>query len=110
MELRNHGPGKFDLMVDAYVFYQLSLDGCDDQAGDVIEAGLWAGLIRNPGEGIPDYADLTDAEKQFLRHQAGCIITEDDCGFVTVHYFEDRTKLDRAWAKILKEFDQEVQE
>jgi hypothetical protein len=38
--IRPYGPGKFDTMLDAYV-YDVSLDGgCDDEVGSVEENGM----------------------------------------------------------------------
>lgn len=45
--IRSYGPGKFDTILDSYV-YAVSLDGgTDDEAGDVSECGAWYGLMRN---------------------------------------------------------------
>jgi len=40
--IRPYGPGKFDTVLDAYV-YELSLAGCDDEMG---EDGRWYGLLK----------------------------------------------------------------
>lgn len=98
--LRKCGPGKFDLVIDAFI-YQLSIGRYNEDREP--EGDVWAGLIRNPDNHITDDADLTEEEKVFLRAQVGCIITEDCEGFVCVEYFKDKGELDQAWAKILEE-------
>ena len=102
-EIRPYGPGKFDTMLDAYV-YELSLHGCDDEQGSVSETGVWYGLFRGftvggPFSGVPP-ARLNSAELDILRSSAGCILSEDSQGFVSVEYFDTTAKLDDAWAEI----------
>jgi molybdopterin-guanine dinucleotide biosynthesis protein len=103
LTLRPYGPGKFDLMLDAYL-YELSLNGPDDEAGDVDEYGYHYCLLRGfaVDEPFSDVAvgRLTDDERAFLQQQAGAIIETDSQGFVTVEYFPTESKLDLAWTGI----------
>lgn len=104
--IRSYGPGKFDTILDSYV-YQLSLAGCDDEAGDVAGPG-WYGLLRGfevdgAFSDVSASAELNEAEKDVLRSSAGAIVAEDDLGFVSVEYFETREKLDAAWQAIEQE-------
>lgn len=108
MTIRPYGPGKFNTILDAYV-YSVSLDGgCDSEAGDVSEYGEWYGLMRN-GRTIfrdndPFLEPLNDEEREHLTSSAGVIIREDSQGFVFVNYFDSEENLDKKWAEIEKQF------
>ena len=100
--------GKFDTIVDGYV-YSTSLDGVDEEAGSSSEApGLWAGLLRGDMlESVEAAARenkdaLTEDERDLLRQSVGAIMTEDTQGFVHVEYYDDAAKLERDW-KALEE-------
>lgn len=114
MTIRPYGPGKFNTILDAYV-YNVSLDGgCDSEAGDVSEYGEWYGLIRH-GQTIfrdhdPSLEPLNDEEREELTSCAGVIIREDSNGFVHVDYFDTTEALDAAWAKIEHEFTSDDEE
>lgn len=101
--IRNYGPGKFDTMLDAYV-YKLSLHGCDDECGESDTTG-WHGILRGiQVDGafcdVGASADVNEDEKQFLReHSAGAIVSEDSQGFVTVEYFDNEDKREKAWSE-----------
>ena len=103
-EIRPYGTGKFDTMLDAYV-YAVSLDGgTDAECGSVHETGHWYGLMRH-GHTIfrdhdPFQEPLNDAERDLLLSSAGCILSEDSQGFVSVEYFDTAAELDDAWAEI----------
>lgn len=95
--LRRYGPGKFDTMLDAYV-YDLSLNGCDEETGESETTG-WYGLLRGLLIDEPFLeCTLTAAEVDYVRaHAAGAIVSEDSQGFVHVEYFDTAIALDRAW-------------
>lgn len=103
--IRPYGPGKFDTILDSYV-YTVSLDGIDEEAGD---AGTgWYGLLRGDlREAVTDAAHeakdkLTQEELKFLaENKAGAIIEETDQGFVSVENFSDDVVLDKEWARIV---------
>jgi hypothetical protein len=101
-ELRRYGPGKFNLVVDAYV-YDYSLDSADDEAGDV-DSGLHYSLLRGPFEGLTrDYPDLTVAELVLLTKTAGVILITDSQGFVTVNYYDTVADLDHDWLRCVRD-------
>jgi hypothetical protein len=108
-QVRPYGPGKFDTMLDAAV-YQLSLDGADEEAGDVSEVGFWSGLMYN-GEimsqelEISKETNTTREERAYLAKegQAGVILTENDQGFVNVSYFKNKKDLKDAWEAIVED-------
>ena len=111
-EIRSYGPGKFDTIVDSYV-YSVSLDGgCDEELGDS-DIG-WYGLMRN-GQTIfrdhdPLLETLNEAEQELLTSSAGVILSEDSQGFVGVDYFDTEAKLDKAWAAIEAAFYEDEDE
>lgn len=105
--LRSYGPGKFNTVLDAYV-YEATLDGPDEQCGDVETIG-WYGLLRGPIEagslGKLDWdteGGLTHAEALWLADnaKAGVIVYENSQGFVSVDYINDRGVLAIRWDAI----------
>lgn len=104
--LREYGPGKFSLEIDAAV-YDASLEGgADEEIGDVETTG-WYGILRGA---IDPPADATPEEKAFLAAQAGAIISEDSQGFVSVEYYESETELEDAWSDIQDEIGELMDE
>ena len=101
--IRAYGPGKFNTLIDEYV-YGLSLDGCcDAETGDV-EHGSWYGYMSGNFPGEPDdrsYEDLNQDERDFLAGVAGAIVSVDGQGFVSVEYFDALPALEAAWAEIV---------
>jgi hypothetical protein len=101
--IRPYGPGKFNTILDSYV-YSVSLDGgCDMETGDSSEQG-WFGLMRH-GHTIfrdhdPFLETLNDDERDALKVCAGVILSEDSNGFVYVKYYDSMDELDKAWAEI----------
>jgi hypothetical protein len=114
LELRPYGPGKFNTMLDAYI-YKLSLNGCDDETGSVDEIGEWYGLLKGiqvdgPFCDVAAAAELTDDEKQVLReHKAGCIVAADSQGFVDVTYYATRKALDKSWRQLVATVETETE-
>lgn len=108
--IRPYGPGKFNTILDSYV-YQVSLDGgCDDELGSVSENGSWYGLMRH-GRTIfrdhdPMLETLNAVEQEALTSAAGVIVYENSDGFVSVDYFDTEKELDSAWDEIQREFDE----
>jgi len=45
-DIRPYGPGKFNTILDSYV-YSVSLDGGCDEEESNSDAGIWYGLMRN---------------------------------------------------------------
>jgi len=107
--IRPYGPGKFNTLLDAYV-YEVSLGGCtDDECGDSGYGSGWYGLMRH-GHSIfkdndPCCESLNDAERAQLSGCAGVIISEGSDGFVYVQYFDTQAELDTTWDRITAEHD-----
>ena len=103
--LRPYGPGKFHNMLDAYV-YSLSLNGCDDETGDVGEVGHWYGLLKGfnaadiSATATCDGAITPDEVAYLLRH-VGAIVHEDSQGFVSVDYHANIRALEAAWVSVV---------
>lgn len=106
--IRPYGPGKFNTILDSYV-YSVSLDGgCDEEEGSVSECGEWYGIMRN-GRTIfrdhdPMLETLTPEEQEQLTSSAGVILREDSNGFVSVTYYDTADSLELAWSQIADEF------
>lgn len=87
-------------------FYSLTLDGPDEEAGDVEHAGGWAGLLRGPFEitqrEVNEY-ELSDEDVKWVRHAQGAIVRQDNYGFIDVSYYDSRKDLDESWAAVLEE-------
>jgi hypothetical protein len=102
--IRPYGAGKFNTILDSYV-YEVSLQGgCDDDMGSVQEDGVWYGLMKN-GHTIfqdhdPGMEKLNEDERKKLSECAGVIIREDSNGFVHVSYYETSADLDTAWRDV----------
>jgi len=107
-DIRTYGPGKFNTILDSYV-YQVSLDGgCDDEIGSVDEGG-WFGLMRNGHTIFKDHdpllETLNEAEREKLTSSAGVILSEDSNGFLSVDYFNTDAELDEAWDRIVSDHE-----
>ena len=104
-------PGKFEggLSIDRFV-YDVTSVGADDETGDVSEYGVWYCIIRGPFklEGafvdfVPSvYYDMTPDERAFLASIAGCIVCENDQGFVSVEYHDTVESLEDSWCACLE--------
>src|SRR6266699_2578944 len=106
-KIRSYGPGKFNTILDSYV-YEVSLDGgCDDEIGSVDEGG-WFGMMRNGRTIFRDHdpllETLNEAEQELLTTSAGVIIEEDSQGFVHVTYYTADAELDVAWGALQREW------
>ncbi len=105
--IRTYGPGKFDTILDSYV-YSVSLDGTCEECGSV-DTGRWYGMMRgslslsHADSRDSDYFDLNSAERAELTRYAGVIVSEDSQGFVSVEYYETVEELGEAWALIEEE-------
>jgi len=111
--IRPYGPGKFNTILDSYV-YQVSLDGgCDSETGSVDGMG-WYGLMRHGRTIFRDHdpllETLNEEEKEELTSCAGVILSEDSNGFVYVKYFDSTQELDKAWAELEQENIHDEQE
>jgi chaperonin cofactor prefoldin len=103
--IRGYGPGKFDTIVDSYV-YHVTLEGVDSEVGDVQDMG-WFGvmggkdLLAAVERAASEEGDkLTPEEKELFKDDGGVIISEDGQGFVSVDYFNTKAELDQKWSEI----------
>lgn len=111
--IRRYGPGKFDTILDSYV-YALTLEGYgDDNLGDAQDFGFfeWLGLGLPGVDRISEIAEekddvLTDEEYDLVKNSAGAILSEDSQGFVHVDYFEHLDELKEAWEELEDEYDE----
>lgn len=113
MAIRSYGPGKFDTILDSYV-YAVSLDGgADEEMGDVGGFG-WYGMMGND-EGVLASAVIAEAKRAgeplnkdetsfILSAKGGVIMTEDNQGFVGVAYFTSEKARRKRWKEIEEEY------
>jgi len=109
--IRPYGPGKFNTILDSYV-YSVSLDGgCDEEEGSVDEHGEWYGIMRNGRTIFRDHDPLLEtlnsAEQEKLTSSVGVILREDSQGFVYVTYYAADEALEVAWSQISDHFREE---
>jgi hypothetical protein len=112
--IRSYGPGKFDTLIDSYA-YDVTMDGVDEEAGDVSEHGVWYGLIRldkQTRDHIRDQVEglLTDEESELLDESAAIIFSENEQGFVTAEWFDNKQEAEDEWADIEEEFADDDEE
>jgi hypothetical protein len=86
------GPGKFEGNFNrrlAEALHDLTMEsGQDDEAGDVTDAGMWAGYFR----------DLTEYDiKEEGQPVVAVIVQEDSNGFFTYAAYPDKERAERAW-------------
>jgi len=107
-KLTPYGPGKFGLKIDAYV-HSLSLDGADDEIGDVDEYGQHCCLISGPfapTDSERERFGLSADDCAFLAQHVGAVLREDRSGFVGVEWFATAFSLGREWAGLAREWEQ----
>ena len=120
MTLRKADVGKFEggLYIDQYAF-DITLDGVDDEIGDVSEQGIWYGKIYRGTDTIyslikakieEDEEKLTPEEEEYLADVIGIIVSEDDQGFVNVDYYESDEDLKKDWDKIVDDMSEDDEE
>lgn len=111
--IRPYGVGKFNTILDQYV-YTVSLDGGADEEESYGDCGGWYGLMRNGRTIFRDHDPLLESlnadEQELLTSSAGVILYEDSTGFVYVTYYEDDTALNAAWANVQTEFTDQTEE
>ena len=118
--IRRSGPGKFDTVVDGYV-YETALDGCCEEAGDASGPGWHARVSLGDGETLKSIREsaaeqgdqITTKEEELIVNHAGAIVRENDQGFVGVSYYDSEEELDRAWSEVEEEcaeFEEECAE
>lgn len=120
-DFTRRNPGKFSSPLDEYV-YQLSLDGGNEELGDVQGFGYYARLDSITFEDVVRAAtdvgeDEHSARKAWEREFKGtqlrfkdfipaAILHEDSQGFVGVTYFTSDRDADKAWDKLVEEYEE----
>lgn len=112
--VREYGVGKFNLMLDKYV-YELSLDWSGDMVNDGVgtsytRLSLPTDAVYSLDELAAEAGDrLTDAERDMIAGSVGVIIFENDQGFVEVSYFDNEAEFESEW-DACEEWEAEQQE
>lgn len=105
---RSYGPGKFDSMVDSFL-WDASLDGwTDEEAGEADGAGYYALFVGDVLDmattGASAHGEsLTDGERAELKDTKAIILSEDSQGFVGVEYFDKAADARAKWKEIVDE-------
>ena len=106
-------PGKFEgeLRISEFI-WDLTLEGFEDEElGDVESFGYFAKVSLGP-KMLDDVArmaretgvELTPGERQFVKEQAGVILSEDNFGFVSATYFDSKERLDEVWKRLEEDY------
>lgn len=108
IRFRSYGPGKYDTELDSYV-HELTLDTSwlNEEMGDV--QCLWAGRIDGailPEHCCKNWDSLTSEEERTLADMAGCILTENSQGFVSVVYCDTSEQLRAIWQDLAEDLDE----
>lgn len=105
--IRPYGPGKFNTILDQYV-YSVSMDGGADEEESYGDGGGWYGLMRGGSSIFRDHDPMLETlntdEQELLTSSAGVILYEDSQGFVYVTYYDTDKELDAAWDKVQQDF------
>lgn len=105
---RSYGPGKFNSMVDSFL-YAAIMDGWGgDEVGDVEGPGAYTLMLGNVLEAAEHGAELskdtlTQAERDEIKDDNGIIMREDDQGFVSVDYYDSEATAREAWKDVENE-------
>jgi hypothetical protein len=102
-------PGKYEgngKLADAVeALHQLSMNGCDDEAGDVNTTGFYC-LLNAPFDFIQEDIDVDKRDVKAIRRRTGkdgCIILEEDSnGFVTADWYKTKLSCTKAWDDIIE--------
>lgn len=87
-------PGKFEASSEiGEKLHEISLDGCDEELGDVQDFG-WYGLLIDSGCEDAKFA----------------IASEDSDGFVDFESFATEAKAREAWKKLVNKYDDFISE
>lgn len=108
---RSYGPGKFDSMVDSFL-WSASMDGAffDEELGESEGFGFYGlavgGILEAAERAAKDDGDeLTAAERDELRGTAAVIMSEGSQGFVGVDYYKTEKAARDAWKQIEAEYE-----
>lgn len=111
--IRPYGPGKFNTILDQYV-YTVSLDGGADEEESSGNGDGWYGIMRHGYTIFRDHdpmlESLNEDEQEQLTSSAGVILREDSQGFVYVTYYDTKEELEADWAEIVAAFATDEEE
>jgi hypothetical protein len=106
---RSYGPGKFDSMVDSFLWGATMDGGADEELGESEGFG-WYGLmvgdiLKDAERGAAENGDaLTEEERDELRGTKAVILSENSQGFVGVDYYDNEDDAREAWKKLEDEY------
>jgi hypothetical protein len=110
--IRRYGPGKFNTIIDAVVYDMINSGMGGESCGDVSEVGFAAETLLLGPEILKEAEEvaselpgprgepLTDEEKDLLKESYAAIMVENDQGFVTVDYYDDKKEFEKDWEEI----------
>lgn len=108
--IRRKGPGKFDTVLDSYL-WELSLDGGADKEAGYEDGGGWfgvlyfdAGMVASLQNVAGDNNDqLTDDEVAEITNNHGVIMFERSDGIVEVAWYDTQKDLEADWNRVLED-------
>ena len=95
-------PGKFPDEI-AEALYDLSMDGTDEQLGDVQETGIWYGRFSGV---TPSELEERGVNVEGFPDEMFFVLTEDDQGFVDYEQYDTEEELDARWGQIENEIEE----
>lgn len=100
---RSYGPGKFDSMVDSFLWGE-----GDEEVGDVEGPGyfilLTGDLVTVAEAGAAEQGEeLNEDERAELAESKGVIMSEDSQGFVSATYYDTAAEARKEWKGIEEE-------
>jgi hypothetical protein len=109
-EIRRYGPGKFDTLLDSYLWDATLDSGADEETG-YPDGGGWfgklrfdAGMLASVQNAAADNNDkLTDNEAHEIKKNYGVILFERSDGIVEVAWYAKQAKLEADWNKIVED-------
>lgn len=108
--IRRYGPGKFNLMVDSWLYNLAGDSSWLDEEFTPYE-DQWYGLIvgsiteHSPAAPTENWFSLTVEEWRLLQDSAGYILSENSDGFVDVRYYETKEELALDWYNLLATYE-----
>lgn len=108
--IRRRGPGKFETILDSYL-WEISLDGGADKEAGYEEGGGWfgamyfdAGMLASLHNTAGDNNDkLTQDEADEILKNYGVIMFERSDGIVEVAWYDKQTDLEADWNRVLED-------
>jgi hypothetical protein len=107
--IRRYGPGKFNTILDSYIYAMIGEGMGAESCGDVSEVGFAAELIElGDADALKEVEriakeegdELTQEEKDMILESAGAIMVENEQGFVSVDYYDTEKEMKKDWAEI----------